>query len=47
MHMKQLKVKVDEYFDLEGDISGQCLYYGTLGFMFAVMFFGTIANLAL
>ncbi|MGG4105181.1 hypothetical protein AAXB25_14790 [Paenibacillus lautus] len=43
--MRQLKNKLDLYFDLQGDIEGQLLYYGLLGLMLFAMVGGTLGGL--
>jgi len=37
MNVMNLKKKIDEYFELEGDTEGQLLYYGATGGMLLVM----------
>ena len=34
--MRRLKAKIDTYFDLEGDVEGQVIYYGML-FIVAIL----------
>jgi hypothetical protein len=43
--MRELKNKIDVYFDLDGDAVGQVMYYSVIGFMFFVMFLTTIFGL--
>jgi hypothetical protein len=43
--VKTFKQKIDVYFDLDGNVEGQLIYYGTVGVMLFIMFFGTLANL--
>lgn len=45
--MRNLKQKVDVYFDLQGDIEGQVIYYGMIGIMSFIMIGGTIGNIIL
>lgn len=41
----KFKHKVDAYFELDGNPSGQVMYYGTLGLMFVVVMMGTLGSL--
>lgn len=43
--MRNLKQKVDMYFELDGNPSGQLLYYGMIGSMSLIMIAGTISNI--
>lgn len=43
--MRNLKHKVDAYFDLEHDTEGQLIYYGMIGAFLFVMIGGTIGNI--
>lgn len=43
--MRNLKHKVDVYFDLDGDIEGQLLYYGCIGSMAFTMIVGTLGKI--
>lgn len=43
--MKNLKNKVDAYFDLEHNPEGQLLYYGMIGVMLIVVVSGTIGSI--
>lgn len=43
--MRQLKNKLDLYFDLQGDTEGQFLYYGAIGLMLFAMVGGTLGGL--
>ncbi|EJW14057.1 hypothetical protein M5X00_26440 [Paenibacillus alvei] len=43
--MRNFKHKVDVYFDLDGNIEGQFLYYGAIGTMAFSMIVGTIGGI--